>query len=301
MYRRFGLYNEILDTVPSFIGIEVPVSISGPRPMLTRTTNLMVHGRASFGPMSLSYSATAGKDEASVDDDVISPGFDLNLDWNSTLLFGASYYNTGGTVVPDVVLGDGAPAGGVAPWMVEDRYQVYGGYARLTLGSFLLQGEGWISPHHGTRDPAKVLLLAQNATHFSAASRARMGVLGANPTVDQVTTDASYSYVTADVRMAYTFDVGTDRDPVELTPYVDFEYTRDLESISDEVYGGDGEAGQSPRGRMIHARLGLVTKPVPPVAFKVEVTSAMFDYGNTWASYLELFLSLSYQWELVHK
>jgi len=41
--------------------------------MLTRTTNLMVHGRASFGPMSLSYSATAGKDEASVDDDVISP------------------------------------------------------------------------------------------------------------------------------------------------------------------------------------------------------------------------------------
>jgi len=132
---------------------------------------------------------------------------------------------------------------------------VYGGYARLTLGSFLLQGEGWISPHHGTRDPAKVLLLAQNATHFSAANRARMGVLGANPTVDQVTTDASYSYVTTDVRMAYTFDVGTDRDPVELTPYADFEYTRDLESISDEVYGGDGEAGQSPRGRMIHARL----------------------------------------------
>jgi len=39
----------------------------------------------------------------------------------------------------------------------------------------------------------------------------------------------------------------------------------------------------------------------PPVAFKVEVTSAMFDYGNTWASDLELFLSLSYQWELVHK
>jgi hypothetical protein len=301
LYRRFGLYNEILDTIPSFIGVETPVSISGDRPMLTRTTNAMVHGKVSFGDHTVAYAATAGKDEASPEDDVWSPGFDLRYDWNSTILIGSSYYNTAGTVGPDVALGQGAPSGGVAPWMAHDRYQVYGAFARLTLGSFLLQGEGWISPHHSVRDPERVLLLAQNAQHFSEANRQRMGVVGSTPTADQVITGVDYTYQTIDVRAAYTFEVGGGAEPMEVTPYLNFEYVFNRESISDPDYGGDGEPGESPRGRLIHNRVGFLFKPVPVVCLKTEFTAALYDYGDQLAWDPEVFLSLSYQWQLIHK
>jgi hypothetical protein len=301
LYRRFGLYNEILDTIPSFIGVETPVSISGDRPMLTRTTNAMVHGSASFGDNTLGYAFTIGKDEASPGDDVWSPGFDLRYDWNSTILVGSSYYNTVGTVIPDVELGQGSPPGGVAPWMAEDRYQVFGGYARLTLGSFLIQGEGWFSPHRSVRDPAHVLELAANAQHFSQANRQRMGVVGSAPTADQVITHVDNTYRTFDVRAAYTFEVGGGDEPVEITPYVNVEYVYNRESISDLAYGGDGEPGESPEGLLIHARVGVVVKPVPVVCFKAELTRAMYDYGNQFAWDPEVFLSLSYQWQLIRK
>jgi hypothetical protein len=298
LYRRFGLYNEILDTIPSFLGIETPVSISGDRPMLTRTTNLMLHGKASAGESTISYAVTAGKDEVSVDDNVFSPGFDLNYDWSSTLLIGTSYYHTAGTVVTDVELGSGGPPGGTAPWMARDRYQVYGGYARLALGSFLIQAEGWISPHHAVRDPERVLALAANARNFSNVNRVRMGISGSPPTADQVITDADYTYQTFDVRAAYTFEVGEEG---EITPYANFEYIKNVESISDKKFGGDGEAGESPRGLAMHARVGAVIKPVPLVAFKAETTIAFYDYGTQFLWNPELFFSLSYQWELVYK
>jgi hypothetical protein len=301
IYRRFGLYNEILDTIPSFIGIEPPVSLVGSRPMLTRTTNAMLHGRASHGDITLSYAATVGKDENSANDAVWSPGFDLNIDWNSTILLGTSYYNTAGRVVPDVELGQGSPAGGVAPWMAQDRYSVYGGYARLTIGSFLLQGEGWISPHNAVRDPERVLLLAQNAEHFSAVNRARMGIVGNMPTADQVITAADYTYRTFEVRAAYSFEVGAGADPIEITPYANFDYIKNLESISDAAYGGDGQPGESPHGLLMHARVGAVVKPVPVVAFKLELTHAMSDYGDQFAQDEEVWMSLTYQWELVRK
>jgi hypothetical protein len=44
MYRKFGLYNERLDQVPTFIGIEPPEMLDTDHLFLERTTNLMVHG-----------------------------------------------------------------------------------------------------------------------------------------------------------------------------------------------------------------------------------------------------------------
>jgi hypothetical protein len=301
LYRRFGLYNEILDTLPSFIGVETPASITGSRPMLTRTTNLMVHGKAGFESSTFSYALMAGKDESTVDDAAFSPGLDLNYDWDSTILVGMSYYTTAGTVIPDTMPGAGSPAGGVASWMTRDRYQVYGGYARLTLGAFLFQAEAWVSPHHATRDPDKVLLTAQNAADFNPANRARFGVDAGSPSADAVNRTANYSYRTVEARMAYSFEFGSGDDLAELTPYLNFEYIDNRESIADVAYGGDSESGQSPRGIMMHNRLGLVIKPVPVVAVKAEVTIALYDYGNRYVSDAELWLALSYQWELIHQ
>jgi hypothetical protein len=302
MYRRFGQYNEILDTVPSFIGVETPVWLSGNRPMLTRTTNAMVHGRAPIGDGTLQYSVTAGKDEQSANDDVWTPGFDLNYDWNSTVLIGTSGYTTLGTVTPSVDLGAGSPAGGVAPWMQQDRYSVFGGYGKLSLGSFFVGTEFWISPHDATRDPAKVITMSQNASNFSDVNRARFGVTGSNPTADQVIKDVKYTYTTFDVRAGYTFDIGSEAKPMELTPFVDVDYVRNRESISAVEYGGDGQPGESPRGIMMHYRLGAVWKPVPQVAVKGESGYAIYDYGSQgFVGDPELWLSLSYQWELFRK
>jgi hypothetical protein len=49
-YRRFGLYNEILDATPTFIGIEPPELFDADHLMLTRTTNLMLSGWTSCRP-----------------------------------------------------------------------------------------------------------------------------------------------------------------------------------------------------------------------------------------------------------
>ena len=54
-------------------------------------------------------------------------------------------------------------------------------------------------------------------------------------------------------------------------------------------------------GLLIHARAGVVVKPVPVVCFKAEFTRAMYDYGNQFAWDPEVFLSLSYQWQLIRK
>jgi len=289
LYRRFGLYNEILDTVPSFIGVEMPVFLSGNRPMLTRTTNAMVHGRVSFDRSTIAYAVTVGKDEISPNDNVWSPGFDVNYDYDSTLLIGTSFYTTAGKVTPNVTLGQGSPTGGVAPWMKQDSFQVFGGYAQLSLGDFVLHGEAWVSPHKAVRDPELVAILAQNARNFSAANATQLAG-----------TSANYTYQTFDIRASYTFDVGSGDDPAQIIPYLDYQYIRNRESIADTVYGGDGQPGESPQGRAMHNRIGVVIRPVSVVAFKAEGTYAMYDYGTRFASDEELWLSLSYQWELIH-
>lgn len=301
LYRRFGLYNEILDTAPSFIGVELPVVFGVNRPMLTRTTNAMLHGKISFDESTISYAATVGKDEISPADDVFSPGFDVNYDYDSLIVVGTSYYTTAGVGTPHLAPGEGSPAGAIAPWLASDRYQVYGGYARVTPGNFLLHAEAWFSPHVSTRDPARVLATAAGAEGFSDANRARMGVPLTSPTEGAVITDARYTYSTINVRAAYTFTLGGGADPVEITPFVNWEYVRNTESIADENFGGDGEPGHSTRGIMLHNRVGCVVKPIPQVAIKTEATHAMYAFDNAWVSNAELWLSLSYQFELARR
>jgi hypothetical protein len=95
--------------------------------------------------------------------------------------------------------------------------------------------------------------------------------------------------------------VGKGADPIELTPYVNVDYIHDVESVSDPAFGGDGAAGESTRGIAMHYRLGLVAKPVQQIAFKVEATHAMYGFGTGFGSDEELWISASYQWELLRK
>ena len=110
-YRRFGLYNEILDAVPTFIGIEPPELFDKDHLMLTRTTNLMVHGSYGLGGSTyLNLSATTGNDES-------IGGVPLGADAHvkgATYRVGSSFYTTGGAAGPTRAVGEGSPRGGVA-------------------------------------------------------------------------------------------------------------------------------------------------------------------------------------------
>ena len=50
IYRKFGLYNEILDAVPTYYGIEPPELFDTDHLMISRTTMAMVYGSVDLGP-----------------------------------------------------------------------------------------------------------------------------------------------------------------------------------------------------------------------------------------------------------
>ena len=141
LYRRFGLYNEILDATPSFIGIEAPELFDKDHLLLTRTTNLMLHGSLGFESGVVNYALTTGADER--DAGALPIGADLQVELNWGLTLGSSFYHTGGEAVPSVAVGDGSPKGGVVNWMLHDRYAVFGGYAQFEAGGLILQAEYW--------------------------------------------------------------------------------------------------------------------------------------------------------------
>lgn len=63
MYRKFGLYNERLDQIPTFIGIEAPEMLDADHLFLTRTTSAMVHGQFSNPKRSISYAVMTDNGE----------------------------------------------------------------------------------------------------------------------------------------------------------------------------------------------------------------------------------------------
>jgi hypothetical protein len=63
MYRRFGLYNEKLDQIPTFIGIEPPELFDNDHLFLERTTNFMVHGAYELFKSKVSYALSTDNGE----------------------------------------------------------------------------------------------------------------------------------------------------------------------------------------------------------------------------------------------
>ena len=57
LYRPFGLYNELLDAVPTYLGMEPPELFDKDHLMLPRYGKIMLHGGASIGPDFLKYAS----------------------------------------------------------------------------------------------------------------------------------------------------------------------------------------------------------------------------------------------------
>jgi len=136
IYRKFGLYNEILDAVPTYYGIEPPELFDGDHLMISRTTTVMVYGSFDLPDGDLSYSFTTDNGEGGTVKNAIPLGFDFNYKFHGgDYKIGASGYVSGELRFP-ISLSATALQSGVLPWMAADHFNVLGGYAEMAFEIF---------------------------------------------------------------------------------------------------------------------------------------------------------------------
>lgn len=291
-YRRFGLYNEILDATPTFIGVEAPEYLDPTNPITTRTTNLMLHGKLfSTDDWTASWALMTGNDERT--SSAFPIGADLRATWRSALTVGSSFYWTGGDAVSGTAFGDGSPNGGVMPWMDRDEYYVIAGFAQLNWSGLIFQAEAMYAHHDATRNADAVRRLATSA-RFDSTRPGRFFVDG-DPAKGPAPLDVTYDVFTTYFRLGYSLAIAD----VEVVPYIGATYYSNPETIADEAFGGfeDG-AGSKDGGDFVKSMLGVVIRPVQQVALKLETTSHFYRYGGQFDWHQEGKLSLSYLWDL---
>jgi hypothetical protein len=293
LYRPFGLYNEVLDAVPTYIGIEPPELFDRDHLILTRTTNLMLHGAYATGAHRIGYALTTGNDERAGSE--VPLGADLNYSLSGLLKIGASFYSSMGDAAPTVAVGEGPPQGGVLPWMESDEFMVYGGYLQLNWDALLVQAEYWEAPHHAKRDPEAVAALAR--TGLNARQRRRFGIddSGSPPDPSTLRVNADYTVRTWYTRLGYTIEsemLG------EVVPYFQYDWYKSAETVREKEVGGDDEAGLSDSGEFFKLTVGVVFRPVSSVALKIDVSDHARQFNGELVQNPEVRMNLSYLWSL---
>ncbi|HWO19878.1 MAG TPA: hypothetical protein VNO30_13925 [Kofleriaceae bacterium] len=294
LYRRFGLYNEILDATPTFIGIREPEILDNGHLMVTRTTNLMLLGAYGEGTHRIDYSLTTGNDERAGNQ--VPLGAELSYSYEQILKVGVFYYDTMGEAKPAVTVGKGSPKGGVANWMAEDRYRVLDIYGQLTAGPWIAQAEICQSWHRARRDPAATLLLADPRASLSPYQYQHFfsdPLDDTPPTEADVRQRATYTTRASYLRLGYELRDGM------FTPYLQGDYYHNHEMVPLTAFGGDNEAGYSDHGSFFKIALGAMFRPIAAVALKLEYgTHLNMEWAGTSYADPEMRASFSYFWEL---
>lgn len=291
IYRRFGLYNEILDAVPSYYGIEPPELFDADHLLISRTTALMVYGAVDAGSGILNYSASTDNGEGDPVKNTFPLGYDLNYKFGGgELVLGTSGYTSGGQTNSTLGVGEGAPPSGVLPWMVADKFSILGGYAETRIKNLTVQAEYWRAKHNAQRDPAAILAVLNNvAINANQLARfLRNPALGA--TEANVATAARYSIHTWYLRAGYSIESAIG----EFGPYVQWDSYSNPETIANKDFGGDNEAGVADDGKFNKATVGLVFRPIPQVAVKLDGSSHAQKFNGATARYYDLRLDVSY-------
>jgi len=292
IYRPFGLFNEKLDAVPTYLGIEPPELFDKDHLMLPRTGDLMLHGSYFMGGNTLKYSLMTGNKE------VIDTGkpvsWDLNYSIGNDLKFGTSGYYSKEPGSPEDV-GEGSPPGGVLPWMTEDKYTVLGGYVHTKLSNFTIKAAYWIGNHDAVRDPDQVIALLPAGLNSRQMERFGLDQYNISGDINDIDTDGSYTVSTYYVRVGYTIPKGTVSGfNVEMTPFFFWDYYENEETVGDKDFGGDNEAGVSDDGKFAKPTIGIVFKPIDSVAFKVDASQHMYKWNGNNEAYSEIRFDISY-------
>jgi hypothetical protein len=299
MYRKFGLYNERLDQIPTFIGIEAPEMLDTDHLFLTRTTSAMIHGNFTNSTREISYALMTENGEGGAQKQVIPIGWDLRYkSFTNSLIAGFSGYSSSISnekSTSTVALGDGSPRGGILPWMKGDRFSVVGFFLEKQLGKkLLIQTEYYIASHSAVRDPEAVLTVIQN-TKLNATQRDRFLISNENiPNEDLTTADVAtniqYDVQTWYIRLGYNIQSSVG----QFVPYLFLDWMRHPEAIQSKTYGGDEEAGLADDGIFWKPSAGLVYRPLTNVAIKLDGSYHIQQYMGRTVSYPELRIDFSF-------
>jgi hypothetical protein len=291
-YRKFGLYNEILDAVPTYIGIEPPELFDKDHLILSRTTLAMMHGLIPLGDGEISYSLTLDNGEGGpTADDNYPLGFDLRYQWNlGSYVMGISGYTSNGDTTSDVSLGSGSPRSGVLPWMASDDFQVYGAFGEFETSNWKLQAAYWRATHDAERDPTSIVTIVNNAG-INATQRNRFLIDPTAPvTAANVDTDGDYDVTTYYIRVGYTFT----NQYGEWVPYAQWDHYDNPETIENKDFGGDAEAGLADDGEFQKSTIGLIYRPIPSVALKFDTSTHFQEFNGRDEDYSEVRFDISY-------
>ena len=291
IYRKFGLYNEILDAVPTYFGIEPPELFDADHLILSRTTTAMVYGNANIEGGQLRYSLSTDNGESGSPIKETPVGYDVNYLFGSgNYVVGLSGYTSGGYTTSDVKLGSGSPKSGVLPWQSGDKFSVIGGYAEVKISNLTMQAEYWTSPHTIQRDTAKVKDVITKAG-VNANQRNRFLINSAGTVSEtNVRVNDSYTVATYYFRAGYSIETSLG----EFGPYLQFDWYRNQETISNKTYGGDEEAGEADNGEFTKYTAGIVFRPILQVAAKLDISSHNYRLNNSDVSYPEVRFDISY-------
>lgn len=301
MYRKFGLYNEKLDQIPTFIGIEPPELFDSDHLFLSRTTDVMIHG--TFLKDKLSYAITSGNAEAGPTKGVLPIGWDFRYkSLKQKLIIGTSGYQssiTNNLVTSTVGLGEGSAKGGVLPWMTGDRYNVIGLFVEKKIGKVLIQSEFWTSAHKALRDPASVLTIIQNNTLNRNQLSNFLGDSDSNNLTsiseDDVIINANYTSKTFYVRASYEIKSSIG----QIIPYLFYDWMSNPELIQSKTYGGDNEAGLSDNGIFTKPSIGVFYKPIRPLAIKLDGSMHSQLFNGKRVNYPEIRIDFSFAFDAV--
>lgn len=298
IYRTFGVYNELLDAVPTYIGTEPPEHLDGDHLLLPRFCKLMVHGGTVTKLGFLKYAYMLDSDEkmlGTTSDGKIdlSHSYDINLSMmDDKLLIGTSGFFTNERNGSSRVLGEGSPLTGMLPWMATDKYNAFTGYIKYYLGNFLIDAAYSWANHTAVRDTGLVMTVYNNTSLNANQMKNFFG----NSTVyngSNVVTKADYLVSTYYIRLSYTIPKETLKFS-ELTPYATLDNYSNPETIAKKTWGGDNEAGLSDDGVFNKTTFGIRLKPVSSMAIKAEIATHFQKVNGSNASYNEYHFDISY-------
>lgn len=298
IYRQFGLYNEVLDAVPTYYGIEPPESFDGDHLLISRTTTFMA--RANFpvgaGTLHLSLSTDNGESGGLNAESSLPIGADARYVFRQgAYTLGVSGYTSGGATASDVSLGDGSPKSGVLPWMDADSFSVWNAYGQAKVQGLTLQFEIAQANHHAARNPDGVVsLLAGTSVNASQLSRFLIDTTASQADPNNVRVSGDYRVLTWYGRAGYSIDTKAG----EVGPYIQWDYYSNPETIASKRWGGDNEAGVSDDGRFHKATLGIVYRPIPQVAVKLDGSRHFYRFHGSRVGYPELRFDVSYTFGL---
>lgn len=292
-YRRFGLYNEALDAVPSYYGIEPPETFDQDHLFLTRTTTLMAHGQADAYTGVINYSVATDNGEGGglPRERAVPLGVDVNYKFNrGRYTIGASGYRSGETS-PDKGIGEGSPRSGVLPWMASDEFGVVNTYAEFRHRDLTVQLEWAHASHAAVRDADAVIqLLASTDTNANQRARFLSDPAGSTSDPANVRTQTSYDVQTWYLRSGYSFYTSAG----EFGPYFQWDWYSNPETIASKTYGGDNEAGVADDGVFNKGTIGVVYRPIPQVGIKLDGSKHFYKLAGQSVSYPELRFDVSY-------